>query len=205
MRSPLRHRHQIRSWSQPPADQRDAEPDLREPYASLVLTVNDVLVKRVVAVRTSLADFLREDLGLTGTHLGCEHGVCGACTVLADGRTTRSCLTLAVQMQGCSVTTIEGLTENRIGAQAQRALGARRGLQCGFCTPGVVMTLVELLDDCRDRHRVGDRLDEEVVRSRLSGNLCRCTGYEGIVDAALDLCRQFCRSGDDDERTRTQD
>lgn len=160
-----------------------------EQHADLAVTVNDAAVLRTVAVRKSLADFLREDLGLTGTHLGCEHGICGACTVLVDGRSVRSCLTLAMQVQGCRVTTVEGLSLDRVGQEIQRALAARRGLQCGFCTPGFVVTLAELVNESRDRPADRACPDEEHIRARLSGNLCRCTGYEGIVDAALELCR----------------
>lgn len=128
--------------------------------------------------RRTLADVLREDFGLTGTHLGCEHGVCGACTVLLDGRSVRACITLAVQAQDREVTTIEGLSSEDDLSPLQQAMSQRGGLQCGFCTPGIVVAATELLRD-------SSTLDEEAVRSALSGNLCRCTGYEGIVDAIL--------------------
>ena len=127
----------------------------------------------------TLADFLRHELRLTGTHVGCEHGVCGACTVLVDGRSARSCLMLAVQANGREVTTIEGVAPSPTELHPlQQALREHHGLQCGFCTPGVVMTLLEFLKDCPNP-------TEEEVRIAISGNLCRCTGYRGIVDAVL--------------------
>ena len=129
----------------------------------------------------TLADFLRHELKLTGTHVGCEHGVCGACTVLVDGRSARSCLMLAVQAKGRDVTTIEGVAPSPTELHPlQQALRDHHGLQCGFCTPGMVTTLLEFLNDCPNP-------TEEDVRIAISGNLCRCTGYEGIVKAALDV------------------
>jgi carbon-monoxide dehydrogenase small subunit len=142
------------------------------------VTVNGEQVSREVPVRLTLADFLRHELELTGTHLGCEHGVCGACTVLVDGRTARSCLMLAVQADGASVQTIEGIAQDGNLTPLQQAFIEHHGLQCGFCTPGVLATLTELLAE-------NDNPTEEEVRIWLSGNLCRCTGYQGIVDAAL--------------------
>lgn len=134
-----------------------------------------------VETRVSLADALRHQLGLTGTHIGCEHGVCGACTVLVDGTSARSCLMLAVQADGCEVTTIEGLAgDDGTLDPLQQALSDHLGLQCGYCTPGVLMTLLELR-----RELNGQAIDETAVRRKLAGNLCRCTGYQGIVDAAL--------------------
>ena len=127
----------------------------------------------------TLADFLRHELRLTGTHVGCEHGVCGACTVLVGGRSVRSCLMLAVQANGRELTTIEGVAPSPTELHPlQQALREHHGLQCGFCTPGVVMTLLEFLKDCPNP-------TEEEVRIAISGNLCRCTGYQGIVDAVL--------------------
>jgi len=127
----------------------------------------------------TLADFLRHELRLTGTHVGCEHGVCGACTVLVDGRSVRSCLMLAVQANGREVTTIEGVAPSPTELHPlQQALREHHGLQCGFCTPGMVTTLLEFLKDCPNP-------TEEEVRIAISGNLCRCTGYQGIVDAVL--------------------
>jgi len=148
----------------------------------IALTVNGQAVEREVEPRTTLADFLRHGLGLTGTHVGCEHGVCGACTVHLDGRTARSCLTLAVQADGAEVATVESLARGEALHPLQQALWQHHGLQCGFCTPGVLMSLHELLRDAPDP-------SEEAVRDVLSGHLCRCTGYQNIVDAALDAAR----------------
>jgi carbon-monoxide dehydrogenase small subunit len=148
------------------------------------ITVNGKSHARVVEARLTLADFLRHELGLTGTHLGCEHGVCGACTVLVDGRTARSCLMFAVQANGCEVTTVEGLTPDGELSVLQQAFMDHHGLQCGFCTPGMLITLTELLRDNADP-------SETEVREALSGNLCRCTGYAGIVKAALDAAQRL--------------
>jgi carbon-monoxide dehydrogenase small subunit len=145
---------------------------------SILLTVNGTEVAREVPVRMTLTDFLRHELALTGTHLGCEHGVCGACTVLVDGRTARSCLMLAVQADGASVETVEGMAEGGRLTPLQQAFVDHHGLQCGFCTPGVLATLSELMAAHPDP-------SEADVREWLSGNICRCTGYQGIVDAAL--------------------
>lgn len=144
------------------------------------VVVNGTTYDREVDARTHLADFLRHELGLTGTHIGCEHGVCGACTILVEGASTRACLMLAVQANGRSVETIEGVA-GRDGSlhPIQAALAAHHGLQCGYCTPGVVMTLVELQRESGDK-----AIDEAEIRRALSGNLCRCTGYQGMVDAA---------------------
>ncbi len=144
----------------------------------ITLTVNGEQVTREVPVRLTLADFLRHELELTGTHLGCEHGVCGACTILLDGKTARSCLLLAVQTDGMSVDTVEGMADNGALTPLQQAFIDNHGLQCGFCTPGMLATLTELLDTIPDP-------SEQEVREWLSGNICRCTGYQGIVDAAL--------------------
>jgi carbon-monoxide dehydrogenase small subunit len=145
---------------------------------SIRLTVNGQEVLHEAPVRMTLADFLRHELELTGTHLGCEHGVCGACTVLVDGRTARSCLMLAVQADGASVETVEGMAKGGRLTPLQQAFVDHHGLQCGFCTPGVLATLRELLETHPDP-------SEAEVREWLSGNICRCTGYQGIVDAAL--------------------
>jgi carbon-monoxide dehydrogenase small subunit len=139
--------------------------------------------ERQIDARVHLADFLRHELHLTGTHVGCEHGVCGACTVLVDGKSVRSCLMFAVQTHARSVKTIEGVAAPNDGLDPiQAALSRHHGLQCGYCTPGVVMTLLELQKECKGR-----RCSEQEVRRALAGNLCRCTGYQGIVDAALDV------------------
>jgi carbon-monoxide dehydrogenase small subunit len=125
-----------------------------------------------------LADFLRQELGLTGTHLGCEHGVCGACSVMVDERVVRGCLMLAVQADGCEVTSVEGLALKDELNPLQEAFREFHALQCGFCTPGMLMTLMEILRDHPNP-------TEELLREELSGNLCRCTGYSGIIKAAL--------------------
>ena len=151
----------------------------------IAVTVNGTRHEAEAEVRLTLADFLRHTLGLTGTHLGCEHGVCGACTILLDGLTARSCLTLAVQADGCSITTVEGLA---LGPDKlnplQEAFRDNHGLQCGFCTPGMLITLTEFLRD-------NPNPTEQEVRIAISGNLCRCTGYQGIVDAALDAAQRL--------------
>ena len=148
----------------------------------IVLMVNGIRHVSEVPVRFHLADVLRQELGLTGTHLGCEHGVCGACTVLLDGRSARSCLTLAVQAEGCEITTIEGIGGSQGLHPLQAAFRDHHGLQCGFCTPGMITTLIEFLRDNTDP-------TEAEVREAISGNLCRCTGYQGIVDATLAAAR----------------
>jgi carbon-monoxide dehydrogenase small subunit len=145
---------------------------------TITVTVNGKAYERGIETRTTLADFLRHDLGLTGTHVGCEHGVCGACTVLVAGHSARACLLLAVQCDGVEVSTVEGLAEGDALNPLQQAMQDCHGLQCGFCTPGVLMTLTELLRDNKDP-------TEAEVRDVLTGNLCRCTGYQGMVDAAL--------------------
>ena len=147
------------------------------PDAAITVTVNGASRAIAVEPRKTLADFLREDCRLTGTHLGCEHGVCGACTVLLDGAAVRACLMFAVQADGGEVTTIEGLTPPGGELSAvQRAMHNAHGLQCGFCTPGFVVSITAFLRDHPDP------TDEE-VRDGLSGNLCRCTGYQGIIAA----------------------
>ena len=150
----------------------------------IALTVNGKRYEHEVEVRLTLADFLRS-LGLTGTHLGCEHGVCGACTILLDGLTARSCLMLAVQANEHAITTVEGLAPNAEElSPLQEAFRDNHGLQCGFCTPGMLITLTEFLRDNPDP-------TEHEVRVAISGNLCRCTGYQGIVAAALDAAKRL--------------
>jgi carbon-monoxide dehydrogenase small subunit len=146
---------------------------------SIQLDINGESVADSVEDRVSLADYLRHQRHLTGTHLGCEHGVCGACTVLVDGRSARSCLMLAAQADGRQVCTVESLAQDGELHPLQQAFWNRHGLQCGFCTPGILMTLVELLQE-------NPAPDEAEVRTALSGNLCRCTGYQNIVAAALE-------------------
>ena len=155
---------------------------------SIRVEVNGRAHERNVPVRMTLADFLRHELGLTGTHLGCEHGVCGACTVLLDDRSARSCLTLAVQADGARVTTVEGLARNDDLSVLQQAFIDHHGLQCGYCTPGMLITLTELLRDHPDP-------SEAEVRLAISGNLCRCTGYCGIVRAALAAAKVLREQG----------
>ncbi|WP_024576236.1 MULTISPECIES: (2Fe-2S)-binding protein [unclassified Afipia] len=141
------------------------------------LIVNGEPVSRTVEPRILLSDFIRQELGLTGTHVGCEHGVCGACTVLVDGRTARSCLMFAAQADGATIETVEGLaTESSSLSVVQEAFHEAHGLQCGFCTPGMLMTASEYL-------RTDGSPDRENIREAISGNLCRCTGYETIVNA----------------------
>ena len=147
---------------------------------AISLTLNGRRVSADVAPRTHLADFVRDEENLTGTHLGCEHGVCGACTVLVDGEPVRSCLMLAVQAEGAEITTVEGLSENGGLHPLQEAFREHHALQCGFCTPGFLLTALHLL---RERP---DLDDEQEIRTALSGNLCRCTGYSNIVDAVRD-------------------
>ena len=147
------------------------------------IDVNGTTYRRLVEARMSLADFLRHEINLTGTHIGCEHGVCGACTVLVDGASARSCLMFAVQANGRRVETVEGVAQaNGALNPVQAALSKHHGLQCGFCTPGVIMTITEMRQES-----CGRQWTEDEVRTALSGNLCRCTGYQGIVDAALEV------------------
>jgi aerobic-type carbon monoxide dehydrogenase small subunit (CoxS/CutS family) len=146
---------------------------------TIQLTVNGQPQQRRVMPRQHLVDFLREDLGLKGSHLGCEHGVCGACTVEVNGHIVRGCLTLAVQADGCTVRSIEGLSQDGDVQDLQDAFVRHSALQCGFCTPGMVMAAKELLDHKPDASRAE-------VREWMSGNYCRCTGYHAIVDAVCD-------------------
>ena len=150
---------------------------------SIQLTVNGKPVAQTVDARTTLADFIRGRCGLTGTHLGCEHGVCGACTVLMDGRSVRSCLVLAVQADGRQVTTVEGLSPAEGLSPLQACFRKHHALQCGFCTPGLIVTAEELL-------RENAQPSREVIRETISGNLCRCTGYVPIVEAIVDAAAQ---------------
>jgi carbon-monoxide dehydrogenase small subunit len=141
------------------------------------VTVNGRVHERTVEVRKTLADFLREDLGLTGTHLGCEHGVCGACTIVVDGAAVRSCLLFAAQMHGREIATVESLADGDRLSPLQEAFWEHHGLQCGFCTPGFLMTLTCFLREHPDP-------SEAEIREAIAGNLCRCTGYKNIVTAA---------------------
>ena len=145
------------------------------------LTVNGEAVGEAVEPRKTLVDFLREDLGLTGSHVGCEHGVCGACTVRVDGAVVRGCLMLAAQCDGARVETIEGVSDAGEVADLQAAFEKRNALQCGYCTPGMLLTAQELLKN--------GRIDRAAIREHLSGNYCRCTGYQAIVDAVESVAR----------------
>ena len=147
---------------------------------TIVIILNGKSVSGMAQPRLLLSDYLRGQLGVTGSHVGCEHGVCGACTVKIDGRAVRSCLTLAVQADGKCVATGEGLAKDGVLSPLQQAFRRHHALQCGFCTPGILMSLSELVDS-------ETAVDEEEVRDLLSGHLCRCTGYETIVRAALDV------------------
>ena len=142
----------------------------------ITLTVNGTQVSRRVAPRQHLVDFLRDELGLTGSHVGCEHGVCGACTVRVNGEIVRGCLMLAVQADGCKVETIEGLSDSKELASLQNSFHQKNALQCGFCTPGMLMAAQDLVNQKR-------KCTREEIREHISGNYCRCTGYQAIVDA----------------------
>jgi carbon-monoxide dehydrogenase small subunit len=156
---------------------------------SINVTVNGRPYRREVEPRLLLADFLRHELGLTGTHVGCEHGVCGACTIMLEGEAVRSCLLFAVQADGLSLTTVEGLAESQDQLHPiQQAFWEAHGLQCGFCTPGILMTLIPFLE--RNPHPT-----EQEVRAAISGNLCRCTGYQHIVDAVLLAAEKLASPG----------
>jgi carbon-monoxide dehydrogenase small subunit len=145
---------------------------------NISLSLNGVDREASAEPRKTLADFIREDLGATGTHLGCEHGVCGACTVVVDGEPVRSCLMLAVQARGATVTTIEGLAVDGEMNALQRAMKAAHAFQCGFCTPGFLMSITAMLDE-------NPNPDETEIRETLSGNICRCTGYQSILDGVV--------------------
>ena len=170
-----------------------ADTPARQPVTSVAVTtrVNGSEHARTVEARLLLSDFLRHELGLTGTHVGCEHGVCGACTVLLDGEPVRSCLVLAAQVDGRELTTVEGLAPGPERLHPlQEAFWDAHALQCGFCTPGILLTLVAFLRD-------NPRPDEAAVRLALSGNLCRCTGYQHIVDAVLLAAQRAVAAGND--------
>ena len=147
-----------------------------EDALDITLTVNGAKVTRRVEPRVHLVDFLREELGLTGSHVGCEHGVCGACTLRVDGQIVRGCLMLAVQADGCRVDTVEGLSDSKELLKLQKAFHERNALQCGFCTSGMLMAAQDLVLQKKS-------LTREEIRSHISGNYCRCTGYQAIVDA----------------------
>jgi len=151
-----------------------------ERFFEVSLRVNGEDVRERVEARKTLVDFLRDDLGLTGSHVGCEQGVCGACTVLVDDEVVRGCLVLAVQCDGADVKTIEGISDSGVIADLQEAFRQRNALQCGFCTPGMLIGAQELLSQLLSRGTVPSR---DMIREHISGNYCRCTGYQAIVDA----------------------
>ena len=155
-----------------------------EQYRSIKVTVNGQEYRRQVEPRRLLSDFLREDLALKGTHVGCEHGICGACTILFNGQTARSCLMFAVQVDGAKITTVEGLATNGELHPLQQGFWDNHGLQCGFCTPGFLLSAHELLER-------NPNPTEAEVRAGLSGNMCRCTGYKQIVDSVLDAAEKM--------------
>lgn len=161
---------------------------MTESRRSVRMTVNDEEVELGVPVRRTLAEVLREELGLTGTHIGCEHGVCGACTVRLDGAIVRSCLLLACQADGCRIETIEGLSGRGLVGELQEAFHRRNALQCGYCTPAMLITAADFLE----REPTTDR---QRIREAISGNYCRCTGYHAIVDAIAEVAAARGRGG----------
>lgn len=152
-------------------------------HRTISLTVNGRPMSGITEPRMLLADFLRDVLGLTGTHVGCEHGVCGACTIMLNGQAARSCLMFAVQAEGADITTIEGLADNGQLHPLQELFSKHRALQCGFCTPGMLMTAIDLVQSSPGP------LTEPEIRTGMSAALCRCTGYEGIVNAVADYAQ----------------
>ena len=148
------------------------------------LVVNGEVLESTVPARRMLADFIRDDLQLTGTKRGCETGTCGACTVLVDGQAVKSCLSLAIQAQGCAITTVEGLSEGGVLHPVQEAFLSCGGLQCGYCTPGFMMTTVALLKDIPNP-------TQEQIRAALNGHLCRCTGYSQIIESVMQASEQM--------------
>ena len=156
--------------------------------AQITLTVNGEEITATVPVRLNLVDFLRHDLGLTGSHVGCEHGVCGACTMEVNGAAVRGCLMLAVQANGATVTTVEGLSDSGRSAALAAAMTRRNALQCGFCTPGMLASALSYLEG-------GGGPDKQAIREHISGNYCRCTGYQSIVEAICDVARDAAHEG----------
>ncbi len=152
------------------------------------LTVNGTQVSRRIPARQHLVDFLRDELGLTGSHIGCEHGVCGACTVRVDGEIVRGCLMLAVQADGCKVETIEGLSDTKELLELQKKFHEHNALQCGFCTPGMLMAAQDLVLQKK-------KFSREEIRNHISGNYCRCTGYQAIVDAVEEVIQTEATRG----------
>jgi len=166
-----------------------SDPVSNDPAALVKMTVNGQIVERTVSVRMLLSDFIRHEVGLTGTHVGCEHGTCGACTIIIDGRAARSCLTLAVQAEGADIRTIESVAEaDGTLHPLQQAFQDCHALQCGYCTPGMIMNILSRLEE-------GGELDlsDDGVRELISGNLCRCTGYTNIVAAVQQAAKAYNR------------
>src|SRR5690606_1113990 len=190
-RHPRKQRRAQASRRRASAARRQADRGSRNMTATSVevrFTVNGEEVRETIEARKNLVDFLREDLGLTGTHVGCEHGVCGACTVRVNGEIVRGCLMLAVQCDGMTIETIEGVSDSGEIKNLQKAFEERNALQCGYCTPGFLLTAQELLA----REKAPDR---ETIREAISGNYCRCTGYHAIVDAIETTGRTRARRG----------
>lgn len=160
--------------------------------STITIDINDQAYSAEVEPRRLLSDFIREDAGLTGTHVGCEHGVCGACTVQLDGAPVRSCLMLAIQAEGRSVRTVEGLSDSAEFHPLQQAFLDAHGLQCGYCTPGFLMSLEPYMRDA-------DEISEQGIREAIAGNICRCTGYQSIVDA-VQIAANEMRPQEDAER-----
>lgn len=171
----------------------------------IAVRINGTEHRLGVPARLSAADLIRDRIGLTGTHLGCEQGVCGACTILVDGRSMRSCLMLAAQLDGTDVVTVEGLDEVPEAERLRRTMSEQHGLQCGFCTAGFMITGTELLCAHAQEARAGEGLDPEVAREAISGNLCRCTGYSPIVAALVEASeRNDRRDAEGADRAATQ-
>jgi len=170
---------------------------MTERFLDVVMRVNGEDVSERVEARKTLVDFLRDDLGFTGSHVGCEQGVCGACTVLVDGEVVRGCLVLAVQCDGATVETIEGLSDSGAIADLQDAFRRRNALQCGFCTPGMLIGAQELLKELLGRGTAGGVPSRDAIREHIAGNYCRCTGYQAIVDAieSTAMARAAARAG----------
>jgi carbon-monoxide dehydrogenase small subunit len=170
-----------------PHTQDSTSTDVTNERRPVAVVVNGERRRAFVEPRRLLSDYLRHDLGLTGTHVGCEHGVCGACTVLVDGEMVRSCLTFAVQVDGAEIETVEGMDDGGSLSPIQQAFREKHGLQCGFCTPGMLLSTKALLAENADPSR-------EEIREFLSGNVCRCTGYVGIVDS-VEAAAEYTRAG----------
>jgi len=159
-----------------------------EQALTTTITVNGTQVTRSIPARQHLVDFLREELGLTGSHIGCEHGVCGACTIRVNGAIVRGCLMLAVQADGCKVDTIEGISDSGEAKDLQKAFHEKNALQCGFCTPGMLMAAQDLVSK-------NQKFTREQIREHISGNYCRCTGYQAIVDAIEEVIQTEAARG----------